>query len=153
MSDNAFIHQEAFHTLCGDLIARGMSREVYSCRIDPDCVVKCEETSSWFQNVAEWQVWQRVKDTEHSRWFAACRWISPSGAVLIMERTRPASPLEYPDKVPLFLTDLKRSNFGMAHATVGGKRDWFVCHDYGSHLMHENGMTKRLKKADWWDEN
>lgn len=25
------------------------------------------------------------------------------------------------------------------------------CHDYGTHLMFEHGMTKRMVKADWWD--
>lgn len=151
MSDNQFVHKEAFNTLCGDKIAHGMSREVFACRIDPKCVVKCEDTAGHFQNIIEWETWQRVKDTPYSRWFAECKWISPSGCVLIMERTRPASPSEFPDRVPVFLTDLKRSNFGMAQSN--GKRDWFVCHDYGTHLMFENGMTKRLKKADWWEEN
>lgn len=61
-----------------------------------------------------------------------------------MERTRQPRPQDYPAKVPAFLSDLKRTNYGMA-----GK--FLVCHDYGTNLLFEHGMTTRLKKAEWWD--
>lgn len=143
------VHVEAFDLLCDERIGRGMSREVFSSKLLPDCVIKIEQGAGQFQNVVEWETWQRVRDTPASRWFAACKWISPNGHILIMERTRPPAPSEFPDKVPVFLTDLKRTNYGMAKSD--GEREWFVCHDYGTHLMFEHGMSKRLRKADWWD--
>lgn len=154
MSDNNSTWRQSFDLLCADLIGRGMSRNVFSSKLLPDCVVKVEEDAGRFQNIVEWETWQRVKDTPHARWFAACRWISPNGTILIMERTRTPAPQEYPDKMPVFLCDFKRTNYGMARsAPRNGKlgKEWLVCHDYGTHLMFENGMTKRLKKADWWD--
>lgn len=150
MSENTATFRQAYDLLCDERIGYGMSRSVFSSKLLPDCVIKVEDGSGQFQNIVEWETWKRVADTPHSRWFAACKWISPNGIILIMERTRPPAPQEFPDKVPLFLTDLKRTNYGMAR-TSDPRKECFVCHDYGTHLMFENGMTKRLKKAEWWD--
>ena len=144
MSDNGSMHREAFSLLCDELIYTGMSRAVWTSKVVPNCVVKVEERSGMFQNIVEWETWQRVKDTPASRWFAECKWISPNGSVLIMERTRPASDREYLPMMPAFLCDFKRRNYGMI-----GKH--LVCHDYGTNMLFENGMTKRLVKANWSD--
>lgn len=153
MSDNPIIWREAFNVLCDERIGYGMSRSVFTSKLLPECVVKIEDSAGRFQNVVEWETWQRVKDTDYSRWFAACKWISPCGAVLIMERTRPPAPDEFLDKMPAFLCDFKRTNYGMLAPGPSrtGKDDFLVCHDYGTHLMFENGMTKRMRKAEWWD--
>lgn len=144
MSTNLAMHREAFHLMCETLIYEGMSRAVWTSKIVPDCVVKVEERSGFFQNVVEWETWQRVKDTEHARWFAPCRWISPNGAILVMERTRPASDRDYLDKMPVFLSDFKRRNYGMAG-------DRLVCHDYGTNMLFEKGLSARMAKVDWSD--
>jgi hypothetical protein len=146
--------RQAFDLLCDQRIGYGMSRNVYSSKLLPDCVIKVEDGAGQFQNVIEWETWQRVKDTPASRWFAECRWISPNGTILIMERTRAPAPSEFPDRMPVFLCDFKRTNYGMVTSTKrGGKAgpDWMDCHDYGTHLMFENGMSKRMRKAEWWD--
>ena len=91
MTTNKMAFEEAFNLLCGTRINWGMSRTVYECTLLPDCVVKVETGSQHFQNVMEWETWQIVKGAPASRWFAACRWISPNGKVLIQERTRPPS--------------------------------------------------------------
>lgn len=151
---DAATYRQAFDLLCDQLLGRGMSRNVFSSKLLPDCVVKVEEGAGSFQNVIEWETWQRVKDTPASRWFAACKWISPNGTILVMERTRPAAPSEFPESMPTFLCDFKRTNYGMASSVTragGAGKDWFVCHDYGTHLMFENGMTKRMRKVEWWD--
>lgn len=154
MKDFEEIHAEAFNLLCGEQIGRGMSRTVYECALLPDYVVKVEADPYRFQNVMEWETWQLVQWTPASRWFAECRWISPNGRVLIMERTRPPGPGDLPEKVPMWATDLKTSNWGMAKAknrdgTVAD-REWLVCHDYGTSLaLQEGTVTKRLKKAEW----
>ncbi len=145
MSDNSSVHREAFWMLVGERIGYGMSRAVYECKLRPDCVVKVEDAQQRFQNIMEWETWQRVKGTEFEKWFAPCEWISPAGVVLVMKFTNPLRKQEYPEKMPAFLTDFKRSNYGMYNGRV-------VCHDYGTHLMLENGMTKRMQKVDWWEE-
>lgn len=139
---NPTILRDAFHMLCGDEIGSGIGRRVFTCDLIPDCVVKIEENGGSFQNVVEWETWLRVKGTEHAKWFAPCRWIAPNGTVLVMERTQ--RPGRYPEKMPVFLTDFKRTNYGMLKGRL-------VCHDYGTHLMFEHGMSKRMRKADWWN--
>lgn len=154
MSD-ATIHREAFNLLVDDLIGRGMSREVYSSRLMPDCVIKVEDGAGSFQNIVEWETWLRVRDTPMSHWFAKCKWISPTGQILIMERTRQPALSEYPDKMPVFLCDLKRTNYGIStapNAKTGKPLHMFVCHDYGTNMLFEHGLSKRMRKAEWWDE-
>lgn len=143
--------REALGLLCGTLIGQGMSRSVYNCDILPGSVVKVETTAGRFQNIIEWETWQMVSGTPASRWFAACQWISPSGVILIQERTITPHPDDYVDKVPVWFTDLKKSNWGMS--ALRKDRLWLVCHDYGtSRMLQEGTITKRTKKADWYDE-
>lgn len=147
--------RQAFDLLCNQQIGCGMSRQVFDSRLLPDCVVKVENVAGHFQNVMEWETWQRVKSTPHARWFAACRWISNNGEILIMERTVPAARSEFPDKMPAYLCDFKRTNFGMTFCPAGrgGQRTGrLVCHDYGTNLLLEKGLTKRMRKVQWWNE-
>jgi hypothetical protein len=134
------VKRDLFHLVCGKVLGAGVARTVYEHAFDPTVVIKVEEGAGSFQNVAEWQVWERIQYTALARWFAPCVAISPNGSVLVQRRTRAA--LNYPDKVPSFFTDIKPENFGMLDGN-------FVAHDYGYHLMLENGMSKRMKKADW----
>jgi hypothetical protein len=140
LSDNATIHRETFWMLVDERLGGGMSRSVWSSKVLPDMVVKVEDAAEHFQNVVEWETWQRVKGTAYERWFAPCEAISPCGAVLLMARTKPAA--RYPDKMPAFLCDFKRTNYGVYKGRV-------VCHDYGTNMLFENGMTKRMWKANW----
>ena len=138
------ILRDVLRMISGKQLGRGVARDVYACELVPDCVVKVEDNAGSFQNVMEWETWQRVKDSPVAKWFAPCRWISPSGTVLVMERTEPIPRAKFPTKVPAFLTDLKRTNYGLLKGRV-------VCHDYGTNLLIELGMTTRMRKADWWD--
>ena len=145
--------EESFNLLCGDLIGEGCSRKVFACALLPDAVVKVEETPGSFENAIEWAIWQRVVGTDASRWFAECRWISPNGRILIMERTHPAMLKQLPVRVPAWCSDLKRTNWGIStdHKSSG---KWAVCHDYGSlssNVIEHGASTKRLKKAEWID--
>lgn len=140
MSDSPAMHREAFNMLCADRLGFGMSRVTWSSNVLPDCVIKVEENSHQFQNIMEWEIWQRVIGTPFEKWFAPCKWISPNGSVLIMARTTP--PAEYPEEMPYFLSDFKRENYGMYQGRL-------VCHDYGTTLMLEYGMTKRMRKIKW----
>ncbi|MBG6194786.1 hypothetical protein IWQ52_002300 [Labrenzia sp. EL_159] len=53
----------------------------------------------------------------------------------------PAS-FELPDKLPTFLTDIKRENFGLFDGRL-------VCIDYATTIMD---ASTRLKKADWRED-
>ncbi len=153
--DNELAFEESFNLLCGGKIGGGMSRTVFECAILPGYVVKVETDPERFQNIIEWETWRIVTGTKASRWFAECKWISPRGNILIQERTRPAGDGELASMVPAWFTDLKRSNWGMAKSAKNGepsKKEWFVCHDYGTGLMLQDGtVTKRMKRADWID--
>lgn len=141
---NESAKREAFWLLCDNRIDHGMSRVVYTCTLNRDWVVKVETTAGQFQNVMEWEVWHRVKGTALEKWFAPCHHISSSGVVLIQSRTRQPRNSEYPDRMPIFFTDFKRSNYGLL-----GRR--LVCHDYGTALITEHGLSHRLRKVEWWD--
>lgn len=144
MSDSPSMHRQVFDLFCERLIYTGMSRAVWESTLMPDCVIKVEERGGMFQNVIEWETWQRVKDTSLRRWFAECVSISPNGSVLVMRRTRPAADRDYPEKMPIFLNDFKRRNYGMV-----GKN--LVCHDYGISNLMDWGHSKRMVKANWTD--
>lgn len=145
--------EEAFNLLCGDLIGEGCSRKVFSCNLLPDVVVKVEETARSFENIVEWTIWNQVQGTPAERWFARCRWISPSGHILIMDRTHPARLKELPERVPVWCSDLKRTNWGVSDDSEDSGK-WVVCHDYGSlssHVIERGTGNKRMRKAHWID--
>jgi hypothetical protein len=150
MSKSTGLYEQAFNLLCDQQLGAGMSRRAFSSKLMPTCVVKVEDGAGQFQNVIEWETWDRVQETEFARWFAPCRFISANGALLVMDRTRPPAPHEFPKRMPVFLTDFKRTNYGMLRDPKTGV-ERFVCHDYGTHLLFEEGMSRRLRKAAWWD--
>lgn len=146
------IHLEAFNLLCNERIGYGMSRQVFDSLVLPDCVIKIERDPGRFQNVMEWEAWNRIQYTKHSRWFAACKWISPNGRVLVMEKTHRPGPDQFPARLPVYFTDTKRSNYGMSmlpDPKTGKPAQRFVCHDYGTCLLMERGMSNATRKVDW----
>lgn len=117
--------RECAHFLLGDVIGEGMSRTVYQHPTDESKVIKVENNAHHFQNVKEWMIWNEFyheKDVSH--WLAPCHAISDSGTFLIMDKAIDLSPNKKIEKLPFFLTDHKRENFGMI-----GRR--IVCRDYG----------------------
>lgn len=146
------LYDDAIDLLCGKQIGSGMSRRVFECTILPGYVVKVEKDISSFQNIREFEVWDRIQYTDHSKWFAKIHTMSANGRILIMERTYPPGLNEWPEKIPAYLTDVKKDNFGMSmlkDPKTGVISNRFVIHDYGMHLLLENGMTKRMKKVNW----
>jgi hypothetical protein len=138
------IEHDFFYFMCAKLLGTGQSRDVYEFGPDPHWVLKFETGAQSFSNIREWDLWHDALSMgpEVHKWLAPCKSISPCGTVLMQRRTRPAKT--FPEKLPAWMTDTKRSNFGMI-----GKR--FVSHDYGNHLVCNQGLTKRLRKAKWWD--
>lgn len=140
----ATVERDFFHFMCGDLLGSGAYRNVYVFAPDPRFVIKIETGAQSFSNIREWDLWHDAQHMgkEVSDWLAPCVAISACGTVLQQRRTRPAKT--FPDKIPAWMTDTKRQNFGL----IGSR---FVAHDYGNHLICNSGLTKRLRKAEWWD--
>lgn len=137
-----FRYREARYILCGDLIGEGSARKVYQLRTNAEYVIKFETGGQSFQNVSEWETWEWVRGQSTEKWFAPCEFISPCGLILIQRKVEPLRPKELPPKLPIFLCDLKRENFGMLAGKV-------VCCDYGTAHSAIRGASKRLVKAKW----
>lgn len=136
------LSMDFFRLMCGDRLGYGMSRSVYALSSDPNLVIKFETVAGQFQNVHEFELWQRYMDHEPVRkWLAPIDSISANGSILLMKRTMPISFDQFPDEVPGFLGDIKLGNFGMFEGRV-------VCHDYGTGLFENprRGMKKVIKK-------
>lgn len=136
------VHEEAFNMLCNKLIGEGIHRKVFSCRIRPDLVVKVEEAEwRYFANVKEMTFWSDHSYFEAiAKWLAPCEYLSPDGRILLQKRCEPL-PVGYemPAMMPMFLTDLKRENFGLYEGRL-------VCLDYA---MTIPSPSRKLKKAHW----
>jgi len=131
-------------SFCGKLLGCGIGRQVYEFALDHEKVIKIETSAQSFQNTIEWETWRNLKDTPSAKWLAPCHWISSSGIVLVMQKTRPFCPGEEPEQMPAWLSDFKRENYGI----IDGKP---VCHDYGTNLLLNHGaFTKRMQKPSWY---
>ena len=125
------IYKETFKLLCGKKLGTGFNRKVYECKLMPEWVVKTERLNpNDFSNVREHHFWNEYKNEKHiAKWLAPCGDISPDGKVLLQRRAETLpEDYKFPKNLPEFLTDIKRSNFGL----VDGK---FVCIDYADTVL------------------
>lgn len=122
----------------GVWLGSGGSRHVYRMRYNEQRVVKIAQSSVW-ANVEERNTWEAVRGTEVERWFACVHSLTDLGVVLIQDYVPDLPCGVY--RIPAFLTDLKRSNFGIG---VYKGEPQVVCRDYGLHLLREIGMSKKL---------
>lgn len=141
---------DAFNMLAGDKIGGGVYRDVFTCKIRPDLVVKVELASGnkeyrSFENVFEMKFYN---DNFHykalSKWLAKAEFLSPDGYILLQERVRVCTDDDIPKlpkMLPSFLTDTKAGNFGF---TKDGR---LVCIDYALHIANP---SIKLRKANWW---
>jgi len=131
------------HAFCGTRLGVGIGREVFEFLPDLTKVVKIETSSRSFQNALEWETWNDLGKTKHGKWLAPCRFISPCGIVMIMDRTDPVRDGDMPGRIPEWLSDLKRENYGMLNGQ-------FVCHDYGRNLLLNHGaFAGKMVKRKW----
>jgi len=127
--------------MLGDYIGAGCERRVFEYGLDyrHDYVVKIEQSPR--ANVLEYEIWQEVKDKpQHSKWFAPVVRLSNCGSFLIMERTRPMSPNEFPAYIPSYMADTHQHNWGL----IDNKP---VAHDYANNNIFTKGLNNRLVKA------
>lgn len=127
--------------LMGEFLGSGACRSVYVYLPDPTKVIKImdQPDSTFFQNQLEWEYWHDMPKPQR-KWLAPCHGISDCGLALVQDRTSPlAEYTKLPKKIPTFLHDEHRSNFGMLKGKV-------VCHDYG--LLNPT-YSMRMRKANW----
>jgi len=144
------ISREFFDLMVGEKLGYGIGRDVFACKLDKSLVVKIERASHSFQNVAEWELWDQLRDTKMASWLAPCVNISENGSVLLMKRTTPIIPgtTKLPVAAPRFLNDFKYQNYGVFERRI-------VCHDYGRHHAVSEGYStiSKMKKVRFWDVN
>lgn len=128
---------------CGNRIGEGCSRSVFEYRIDQRYVVKIDRTNK-FDNVAEWDIWNNLKDGPYGKYLAPCLSISSCGRVMLQRRTIPVKASQLPDKIPVFFADTKLQNWGRIGKNI-------VCHDYANHSFYSGGTS--MIKAKWRDDN
>lgn len=144
---NQFVYKDAFNLLCGRKIASGTYRDVFECKLRPEFVVKVEPLPEngyrTFHNVLEHHFW-----CEHQHYKAVAQWLapieysSPDCRILLQRRVQPIiDDAQFPAKLPAFLTDTKRANFGI----LDGR---FVCVDYALTI---NNPSVRMQKAEFWE--
>jgi hypothetical protein len=133
--------------MCGELLGRGVHRDVYVLKQDPRYVVKIERDPSTgsFANVTEWRNYINNKEWKFlGDWLAPCELINETGQVLIQRRVsrEGKTKKDYPKEIPCMFTDTKYINFGW----IG---DRFVCCDY-SYLAYFSTTKSPWKKVRWW---
>lgn len=139
-TDNIGYGREMESLLFGYEVGRGVSRVVYECKLDVSAVVKYE-FGDCYQNVIEYETWNRVHGTPACKWFAPVLSMSALGTLLVMAKVAPLGLKDTPSALPGFFSDVKRSNFGIYKGRV-------VCCDYGT--MLERSFDKRaLRKVKW----
>lgn len=135
--------EDAFNLLCHEKLGSGIHRDVFACRIDPKLVVKVETDLPWryFANVHEMKFWTDHQHYEKvAKWLAPCDYLSPDGLILLQRRCEPLRDNDVlPDKLPAFLTDVKKDNYGWLDGRI-------VCFDYALNIP---SPSLRPKKAVW----
>lgn len=135
-----------FDFFCGEFLGEGAFRTVYTYGLNKDWVVKiarvADTGSGRFDNVVEWDIYQNIKcyHPHLLKYLAKPLYLSSCGRVMIMERTTPLEEKDkLPEKIPAFLADIKRDNWGKIGRRV-------VCHDYGNHNLYKNMNTKLVTR-------
>lgn len=146
--DNADIMMAYHDMLCGDRISEGCSRTVYECAYDKSCVVKIHRDVGRLpsDNILEWELWEMVRGMKGvEEWFAPCVEISENGRIPIQKKTTILTDKQWENltKIPAFLSDIKKSNFGMYKGNI-------CMHDYAFSLykMTINKKMRNISKKD-----
>lgn len=149
--DNADIMMAYHDMLCGNLISEGCSRIVYECGYDKSCVVKIHKNVNRLpsDNILEWELWNMIKcmTNDVPKWFAPCVGISENGRILIQKKTKPLTDKQWENttKIPTFLSDVKRSNFGIYKGHI-------CMHDYAFTLYRLN-ISNKMRNISKEDRN
>lgn len=135
---------QAIKMWCGELLAKGVNRNVYELKFNRNWVVKIQISNN-FDNVLEWEIYKAVQYCDsQEKWFAESLCITESGMVLVQRRATFPAKKEYPKLIPKFFTDMKYQNYGF----INGQ---FVCVDYSNVLSMLFGLAPNgMRRAKWW---
>lgn len=138
-----FRYKELSSVMLGEFIGQGSARKVYHARMNDKYVCKIELKAGSFQNPSEWETWNWVEGNKQlARWFAPCWAISTCGMMLVQRYCEPLRDADLPKRLPGFLCDLKKENFGMMDGRV-------VCCDYGTVHSAIRDVSRKMVKAEW----
>lgn len=135
------IIMDTFSFILGEKLGEGQTRSVYDYALDPNWVVKIAKRHP-NDNVLEFDIWHLIKDTQESKWFAECKFLSPSGHLMLQRKTKPI--IKLPVLLPNVFTDIHLRNFGKIGNQV-------VCHDYAYSLIRYIYLSKF--KLEKWDKS
>jgi hypothetical protein len=140
MMNDPRISMDAFSFMLGEKLGEGQTRAVYDFALDSNYVVKIAKKFP-NDNILEFEIWNLLKGKEipESKWLAECRWLSPSGHLLLQRKTTPIK--ELPTILPNIFTDIHINNFGK----IGNR---VVCHDYAHSIIRYIYLTK-FKMVKW----
>ena len=130
--------------ILGKRLGFGIHRDVYEFYFENNKVIKianCLEGRA--QNQLEYRIWSELSNSDYKKWFAKCYGVSINGKYLIQERIKTKEQSKYPKLIPHFFTDTKIENYGW------NNNGQFVCCDYSLTII-TNGITKKMKKANWY---
>jgi hypothetical protein len=138
-------YEDLIDLLFGKALGFGIHRKVGVFLPDESLVIKCAIDCPNI-NILEEEIWQMVKETDISKWFAPCVGISQCGMFLLQKRVETRPKNEYPKMIPSFFGDTKYSNFGW----IDGR---FVSCDYAGYISTSmvHKWNGKLKKAEWWE--
>lgn len=132
--------------ILGRNIGEGETRTVYDFRMDPTVVVKLERPKDGFNfnNTEEWNIWHNVAHhyPQYKKFLAPCIRISNGGRLLLMKKTTPITKEKMPVKIPYFLSDVKRENWGVLDGRI-------VCHDYANSRLYADLKKNVFVKHKW----
>jgi hypothetical protein len=113
--------------LRGRKLGEGGSRVVYAIIGTRSVVLKVGKHSP-DSNRNEWRIWQTIAHSGRARLFARCYAISCDGRYLLMERLRDLTDaeLQHRPKMPIWVTDRKRSAYGADNRGDVKLRDYGV---------------------------
>lgn len=77
----------------GDLIGRGNYRYIYKHKYDSNLVIKKTMNGKPNQNIVEWKLWNKIKNTQYKDIFCPCIEISNDQIYLIMIKTINSKPV------------------------------------------------------------
>lgn len=140
---NNRVSEDLFDMVAGELLGKGVYRNVYTFLPDDSLVLKVETDSGSFANIREYQMWTTYSyNKKLSKWFAPCVQLSNRGQFLLQKKVGVIDGRKLPDKIPPMIADGHLGNWGIYEDRV-------VCCDYGNHRSHEISSKEKFVNAQW----
>lgn len=139
--------KELERMMCGERLGGGIHRTGYVYALDASKVIKVAiGNAGRASNLLEYAIFANLSATEYARWLAPVFEVSDGGRYLLMARAEFPTHDRYPERLPVFLSDCKYSNYGLF------EKRW-VCIDYAGLLLGNIlPLGKRTRRVEWWED-